>query len=214
MESLENLSQVFQKTDGVDKFLKVMQYSIRISLWDGRPSALADKLDRVQKDISSSRTVLRLLKFTFYVKDLRNQWPGSFKDFEARTAIQKVEFINNVMGCVTDFCDDVQWLSRMGFVSQKMAIRVEEVAQRLWFFTVLMDLFLSTCQLKKTKGPKQRLLAMLLVSKFVVEFVQSGRQVIPLFDLFVSKRSASLCALFSAVFSFTRLYLKQLNTIS
>jgi len=229
MEKAMNVSKVLQKTDGMDKALKIVQYGIRIYLSSAGGDVLHGKeLERLQKTISGSRSVMRLAKFTFYFSDLRQQWPLTSEEFVSRSISKQLLFLNTILGCLNDFCDDVEWAGTMRFVSRETRQRAARFAQILWFVTVVIDLYLAKEQLalakkqylaqKSTCSPeqdqhyhRQMIMSMLLLGKFSVELPQSASGVFELVANLMPKKLSLLCALSSAGLGFSRAYLQTLG---
>uniref|UniRef100_A0A7S1X9G4 Uncharacterized protein n=1 Tax=Tetraselmis chuii TaxID=63592 RepID=A0A7S1X9G4_9CHLO len=106
----------FAKRDGIDKALKLLQYTSKLVVavaGDGSSKGAAvHKLSVFARNVSQSRKALRLGKFLADLKKIRRQAPLS-------TPLGLLEGLGNSASCVYYFMEQFVWLSKAGVITDK-----------------------------------------------------------------------------------------------
>ncbi|KAJ1566940.1 hypothetical protein HK096_011546, partial [Nowakowskiella sp. JEL0078] len=144
------LRKILLLNDGRDKILKVVQYSAKFWLFLRALTVSSEKGDVSTKPIknlisafSLSRRVIRLGSSLGPFNALMRLYP--FAPLHARTTLDFLRFyleaVNSCIGIVNDTVDDLICLIKIGYSSPRYLSYYNSLSDRLWFSTILIDLF-------------------------------------------------------------------------
>jgi hypothetical protein len=137
--------------DGRDKIMKLTQYSAKILLWLYliEDSKAKTRAKAIVHHMSLVRKVIRLAHFLEPLKeavDLLNE-PSNFL-----TTSEKLAPLNIVAGMINDVSDDIICLAKLGIVDKSWIDKMSPYSDRLWYFTIFLDVQSNLEQASKLKS--------------------------------------------------------------
>lgn len=178
---LVTFSSFIESADGKDKFLKLLQYSLKIILQSNknqnknfilkvlfaRVSLPEKRLKAFVKVLSSSRKVLRLGNWAEALSELLRVTVHSFKN---QSFLEALELINEVfVGLAADFVDDLYCLNSLGIVDIPWS---DAWSSYLWLLGILIELFVMFKKGKFRDQPR-------IVAKLMCDLIFCVVDVIP-----------------------------------
>jgi len=138
---LLTLQQITTKTDGRDKFLKVIQYVCRVWLLQqtGKPTDVMKRLEHLVSAFSTTRKVIRLghavEPFGSWHKLVSDMKHGTLETFHA------LNMLNASLSVLNDISDDIVCLSKLQVLDKRWKVKFEPLSARLWFTCISLDLY-------------------------------------------------------------------------
>lgn len=123
---MDVLCRIQQSTDGKDKTLKLIQYSLRMTniFYSTQPAT------KLISGLSLGRRVLRLLHSIESINQLLLQQKSSLN----------YSLVDSILGCLSDLHDDLALLIKLQVLSLKSAASIEYRSSVLWFTSCLINL--------------------------------------------------------------------------
>ncbi|KAJ3154336.1 hypothetical protein HDU89_008404 [Geranomyces variabilis] len=142
--------RVLLLTDGRDKIMKCIQYSLKTVLWaelltaKGAHPRLHNAAKQTVSHFSTARKIMRLLYWLNSLDELASlaspaEHPGPTA---TRTQVvrHRLAVLNAILGIVNGWADDVVVAGKMGIIEKPLYNTATILADRLWWVTVIIDL--------------------------------------------------------------------------
>ncbi|KAI9101378.1 peroxisomal biogenesis factor 11 [Phlyctochytrium arcticum] len=143
------LRKLLLLTDGRDKVMKVAQYGLKTALWlqlldVKRNTQLHGYANKTISHFSMTRKIIRLLYWLNSLEelvDLAKEPSCGLKPSmtPVETLRQCLAVLNASVGVVNGWVDDIVVAGKMGLVEKPLYNRATIVADRLWYFTIFID---------------------------------------------------------------------------
>ncbi|KAI9179455.1 hypothetical protein H9P43_004778 [Blastocladiella emersonii ATCC 22665] len=143
------VKKYLQIADGRDKALKIVQYLFKVILWAGWVTkkshpVLHPRVAAVVAQFSLTRRVLRLGHCVEPYAEVRDQVAGGWAPANRSVHAQFLHLLswyNPVASVVNDVVDDIICLAKIGALDKSWSKRLDTTSTRLWFSTILIDVY-------------------------------------------------------------------------
>jgi len=137
------LVSILNLSDGRDKVLKIVQYSIKFIIWGLSFKKSSETLDKafnsLQKVLSDSRRVFRIGNWI-------TAWNDVYRgiNYEKHLFLEIASFLSMIGVLITSCCDDVSWfLKSIGSTSSHREM-ISQAGDISWTFSLVLDLIPQT----------------------------------------------------------------------
>lgn len=138
---------VFRKmlllTDGRDKILKIIQYSLKFLLWAYLKAGLIrTKYAGIASQLSLTRKLIRLGHWLEPIVTLVDLSTQSSKTSLSRNAqlLKSLAPLNAYVAILNDVADDIICLGKLNLLSSQWTGKASLISDRCWFFSIFIDM--------------------------------------------------------------------------
>jgi hypothetical protein len=147
--SLITLQRITEKTDGRDKFLKVIQYVSRV--WILQQTGKTDVMKRLEHLISAFSTTRKVIRLGHAVEPF-STWHGLVQTLDKPGKYHALGILSAALGVVNDCSDDIICLSKLQVIDKHHRVRWEPISARLWFTCISIDLYTTYMEYKELEN--------------------------------------------------------------